>query len=340
MALLISNAILHTVGYEDFQNRYSDVELDIDSEACGEFIGKHVRRLLNNAGAKNAVFKAESQVYTLVKSFQKDEIHFKDFSRQLCGKLAAVMRGNDDIAPADVLVTFFDNGNKSYIAMIKLNYGECFTHKLTQDEDGKTENQIVKNLVVLPMSASKVEEACLIPYDPMVLRIMEKPHMIGGESVDYFSKLFLECETEMSQKEKVEAIQEIVDEITVKFFDGSVEMAARVKTALVQEADSIEENDGLVLEDVVRRAYGGNEKIEDIKSDFISLSKEYGLSHQVSLDKAFVQREFKVQRYKAENGVELKFPSELVEDPDQIQMLVNPDGSVSITFKNLRPAGL
>ncbi len=56
------------------------------------------------------------------------------------------------------------------------------------------------------------------------------------------------------------------------------------------------------------------------------------------MDKPVIQKEFKVQRYRADNGVELKFPAELVHDPDQLQMVTNPDGSVSITFRNLRPA--
>jgi len=53
-----------------------------------------------------------------------------------------------------------------------------------------------------------------------------------------------------------------------------------------------------------------------------------------------VQREFKHQKYKAENGVEIKFPAELLQDPEQMRVTTNPDGSLSITFNNLRPAEL
>lgn len=337
MALLISNAILHTVGNDEFQNRFSDVELEVDSETCMEFVGKHVRRLLRNPAAKEATFTAESPVYSLVKSFQKDEIHFKQLSRQLCERLANILGGNEDISPADILVAFFDSGKKSYLAVVKLNYGECFTHKLTAGENGTTENQIVKNSVVLPLSASKVEEACLIPYDPMVLRVLEKPHTVGGESVNYFSELFLQCETQLSKKEAAEAIQEIADEINVKYFDGNLEMAAMMKTALIQEAEAGDEEDGLVLENAVDRAFSDNNEAKD---EFMALAKEYKLPHQIMLDKPFVQRSFKMQRFKAENGLEIKFPVELCHDPDQFQMTTNPDGSISINLKNLRPAEL
>lgn len=335
MALLISNAILHTVGNSEAQTYYSDVELEVDSETVIEYVGKQVRRLLRNSAAKDATFAAESPVYHLVKSFQKDEISFRDMARRLCERLSGIMDGNDDIPPADILTAFFDNGKKSYLAVVKLNYGECFTGFRRISEDGQTENAIVKNTAVLPLSAGKAEEACLIPYDPMVLRILEKPHMVNGESINYFSRLFLECETEMSKKEVAQAIQEIADEINAKYFNSNVEMAAKIKTELLVEAERVEEQDGLILEGVAQRAFGDN---DEAQKEFVALTKEYGLPHQIILDKPFIQREFKTQRYRAENGVEIKFPSELVHDPDQLQMTTNPDGSVSVMFRNLRPA--
>lgn len=334
MALLISKAILHTVGYDEHQTHFSDVELEVDSETCIEFIGKHVRRLLRNPAAKDATFTAESQAYSLIKSFQKDEIHFKELSRKLCERLAEVMRGNEDIPPADVLFAFFDNGNKTYIAIIKLNYGECFTRRLTAGEDGRTENQIVKNTIVLPLSAGNVEEACLIPYDPMVLRVLEKPHDIGGNEVNYFSKLFLECETQLSQREAAESIQEIAGEVIAKYFDGNVEMSARVKTALIEGAERIEEDDGLILGNVMDAAFGGH---NEAKEEFMALAKEYALPHQIPLEKTFVKRTFKTQTFEAENGVKLSFPAELCQDPEQVQMVSNEDGSVTITLKKLLP---
>jgi len=334
MALLLTHAILHTVGNNQDHCRYSDVELDVDSETCIEFVGKHVRRLLRDPGAKDAVFTAESGMYLLVKAFQKGDVHFKEMSRQICERLAGIMNGNDDIQPADILVTAFDNSGKTYLAVIKLNYGECFTHKLTAGDNGATENQIVKNTAVLPLSASKVEEACLIPYDPMILRILEKPHTVGGEEVNYFSRLFLECEAEMSKKEAAGTIQEIADEITAKYFCGSIGMAAKVKHALIQEAEETGEDDGLVLENVVKRAFDDN---SEAKEEFITLAKEYGLPHRVMLGRSFLQKEFKVQRFAADNGVEIKCPSALFQDPDQVQLVTNADGSITITLKNLRP---
>ena len=332
MALLLSNAILHIVDNNGDGAQFSNEELDVDSETCFEFVSKHVRRLMNNPGAKEAAFSAESTVYSLVKSYQRGEIYFKDMSQQLCRKLAGIMRDNEDIPQADILVAAFDSAGKRYLAILKLNYGECFTHKVIRGDNG-VENQIVKNTVVLPFSGSKVEEACLIPFDPMVLRILEKPHTVNGEQCNYFSQLFLECETEISKKEAAELIQGIADEINAKYYNDDVEMSARVKCALIDEVTDSGEEETLNLENVAKRVFSENDQVT---AEFVSMAKDAGLPYEVKLDRPFVQREFKMQRFKADNGIELKFPSELFHDPETIQFTTNSDGTVSITLKNLR----
>jgi len=331
MALLISRAILHIINNTGAQSHFSNQELDVDSETIIEFVGKHVRRLMNNPSAREATFSAESEAYSLVKAYQKGDIYFKDMSMSLCQRLEAIMDENKDITPADILVVAFENGKNSYLAVLKLSYSECFTHQIIEGESG-IENRIIKNTAVLPISGSKVEEACLIPYDPMVLRVLEKPYMINGEETLYFSKLFLECETEMSKKEAADILKEISEEVNAKYFDESVELAAKLKSEIINEAD-IAGDDALDIDNVAKRVFSEN---EEAKAEFVQLAREYGLPNDLKLDKSFVQRTFKTQTFKADNGIEIKFPAELSSDPDVMQFSANSDGTFSITLKNLR----
>lgn len=334
MALLINHAILHIINNAGTGTCFSKQELDVDSETCSEFIQKHVRRLLTNPAAREACFTAQSAVYRLVRAYQKDELRFKEFSLQMCERLSGIMQANKEIPPADVLVADFENRNKRYLALLKLNYGECFTHRVVEDDAG-LENQIVKNTAVLPASGTRVEEACLIPYDPMVLRVLEKPYSIDGEEQFYFSRLFLECDAEMSKKETADLIAQIAEEINAKHFDGNLEMAARLKCALMDEAEEPREEEALCLENVAKRVFHREEHAE-AKAEFLELAKEIGLPYEVKLDKSFVQRQFKTQHFRADNGIELKFPSELFQDPEVIRFDDHPDGTVTITLKHLR----
>jgi hypothetical protein len=54
----------------------------------------------------------------------------------------------------------------------------------------------------------------------------------------------------------------------------------------------------------------------------------------MTLGEKFVRQQFGIQKIKAENGIELKFPAELWND-GAIEMIRQPDGSNSILLKNL-----
>ena len=327
MAFTINRAILHVIDSKG-TDALSNQELDIDSETCYQFVQKHVKRLLRHPEGREACFSAESAVYGLVRAYQKDDLHFKEFSHQLCERLSGIIRGSDEIPPADILIADFEDSKNRYLAVLKLNYIECFTHKVA---DG--DNQIVKNMNVLPFTNGKVEEACLIPFEPMVLRILEKPYRVNGEEVNYFSRLFLECDTALSKKEMADIISQAADDINQKYFAGDMEAAARFSQALIAEAEQADEDEGLRIENAVKQAFPGNEQAA---GEFLDMAKEAGLPHEVKLDKAFTRRQFGTQRFKADNGIEIKFPAELLENAESIQFVTNADGTVSVTMRNLR----
>lgn len=327
MPFLINRAILHVIDSKG-PDMLSNHELDIDSETCYQFVQKHVKRLLKHPEGREACFTEESAVYGLVRAYQKNEIYFKDFSCKLCERLSGIIRGSGEIPPADILVADFEDSHGRYLALLKLNYIECFTHKVA---DG--DNQIVKNTNVLPFTSGKVEEACLIPYEPMVLRILEKPYQVNAEEVFYFSKLFLECETALSKKEMADIISETANDITQKYFPGDVEASARFSHALITEAEQMDGEEGLRMDHIIRNAFGENEQAA---GEFLEIAKEAGLPQEIKIDKPFVKRQFGTQRFKADNGIEIKFPAELLEQPEAIQFITNADGTVSVTMRNLR----
>ena len=75
---------------------------------------------------------------------------------------------------------------------------------------------------------------------------------------------------------------------------------------------------------------------EELRAEFIAAAGEEGLPRELPLDKPFAQREFKMQRLKADNGVEIKCPAQLFQDPDAVSLENHSDGSFTITFKHLR----
>jgi len=239
------------------------------------------------------------------------------------------MKQHADIPEGDLLIVHFENKREKYIAIIKLNYLECFTHQTKRSPAG-ADNQIVKYAAVLPFGAGKTEEACLIPFDPMVLKVIEKPFSINGEMVNYFSELFLECDSSLSRKEAVQILTEISEEINEKYFDGGIDTAVRMKTALLEQAE--ETSGEISIESVAAKAFQDN---LEARGDYIGLARDAGLRVDMMLGEKLVRQYFGTQRIKAENGIELKFPAELWEDSSSIEMITQPDGSKAVLLKNL-----
>jgi nucleoid-associated protein YejK len=284
---------------------------------------------LDNPASKEATFLPNSEIYKHIVDLKDGKSHFKDACAQIGRKLSEIMSKSMDIPDGALLIVQFENKKSRYIAIIKLNYRECFTHETKHNSSG-ADNQIVKYPAVLPFDTGKTEEACLIPFDPMVLKVLEKPFEVNGEMVNYFSELFLECDSSMSKKEAAQILNEISDEINELHFESSIDAVARIKTALVDQA---EESEGEIsIESVAAKAFEDNPKAQ---GDYVRLARDAGLRADMMLGEKFVRQQFGTQRIKTENGIEIKFPAELWADSSCIEMIRQADGTNAILVKNL-----
>jgi len=284
---------------------------------------------LDNPASKEATFLPDSEIYKHILGLKEGKSYFKDVCAQIGRRLSDIMNQDTDIPDGALLIVQFDNKKDRYIAVIKLNYRECFTHETKRSSSG-ADNQIVKYPAVLPFDTGKTEEACLIPFEPMLLKVIEKPFQVKGEMVNYFTELFLECDSSISKKEAAQILNEISDEINEMHFDSSIDAVARIKTALVEQA---EESEGEIsIESVAARAF---EDYPKAQGDYVRLARDAGLRADIMLGERFVRQQFGMQRIKTENGVELKFPAELWADSSCIEMIQQPDGTNAILVKNL-----
>jgi hypothetical protein len=325
--LIINKAILHVVDGAAKQVLISDEELDFESETCYEFITRHVKRLLSSPQCATATFLAGSRVYADISAFINREIDFKTLSAQLTERLAGIAFENPDIPSSDILFVKFTNNDAGYLAIIKLNYNEFFMRKNEISDSGKIDNQIIKFQNALPLNAAKVEEACIIPLEPAPIRLIEKYHAINGEPENYFSKYFLEAETSISRAEAAEIIGEINNYINNKYNDDKIDKLAEISNALIEETEN---GEGLArLENVAAILEG------EAKEEYIEKIKEAGLVRDIDLGEKYAKKQFGSQKFVSENGIELKFPSDIVSD-DSIEFKYFDDGSVTIILNNLR----
>lgn len=330
MSLTIRNAILHILRNDGRPSVFSENELDIDSEVCEAFINKHVKKLMDNPAIREACFKPEAMLYELMGQYQTNCVSFKEAASAVAARLDEIMRRHPEIMPSDLLIARVDSKKGEFLAILKLNYTECYTHQI---KEGNADNQLVKYDAVLPFNSGKVDDACLIALgaDAMPLRVMEKTCVIDGEMVPYFSDMFLECETVLSKKETARIIDEITQEFVQEYFDGDPKASAQIKTALMEEAEA---EDGYIsMDNVAGRVFEEN---AEIKQQYVETLRDAGIRADVPLGARFTRQQFGTQRIKADNGIEMKFPSELASDEGTIEITQHSDGTVTVLFKRLR----
>jgi len=324
MDIFINHGILHIIDNERGQVVLSESELDLDSDMVADFLTRHIKKVLDSVAAKEATFNADSAVLGIVSSYLAKQIDFKALSWEVCVKLAEIMLENGDIPPADMLFTQFDMGGAPHVAIFKLNHSVFYTHEI---KDGQ--NHIVQSAFALPFGGGKVTEAAIIPFNPMVLKIIEKPHVVGGEEINYFSQLFLDATAQLSKKEAARLIKDILAKTVDEHCDGSPIVAAKFQLALIEEAI---ENDGDVrLENVTAQAFGDS----PANKEFIAAAREVGLAQDVFLGEKFCMKEFGTTKIKSHNGIELKFPVGLMDDPNAVEFTDN-GASFDVNIKDFR----
>lgn len=327
MALKIRNAILHILRNDGLPSIFSEAELDIDSETCETFIQKHVKTLINNPAVRTANFKPEADMYEWLCAYQNGQKYFKETAFTIAEKMNSIMQKYTAIPPCDMLIARVGHNSGEYVALLLLHYQEVYAHN-----SKGSENQL-KKCNALPFSTGKVAFACLVGLEGTMLPISltEKSVSIEGNSVLYFSELFLECETSPSKKEQAVLINEVTTEFVDEFYGGDPKVFAKIKTAMVAEA---EDEEGFVsMDNVARRAFEGN---DDVKKQYISTLREAGVREDLPLGQRVVKQQFATHKIKAENGVEIRFPAELAAIEDDLEITTHTDGTVSVLFKNLR----
>ena len=324
MDILINHGILHIIDNERGQVVLSESELDLDSDMVTDFLTKHIKKVMNNTDVKEAAFEAGSGVLATISKYQSGEIDFKAASWEFCVALSGIMLENGDIPPADLLVVQFEIKNATHLAILKLNHSVFYTHEIKGGE-----NHIVQSSFALPLGGAKVTEAVIIPYDPMVLKIMEKPHLVQGEEMNYFSRLFLGAGDGLSKKQAAKLIKAILEDTVAGHYDGDPVIAAKFQLKMIEEAI---ENDGDVrLENVAKAAFGDDAP----RDEFLKAAREAGLGRDLFLGEKFCMKEFGTAKIKSESGVELKFPVGVLDDPNVIE-IVRRETGFSVNVKDFR----
>ncbi len=301
------------------------------TQDSSDFFANHIIRTLNDEGIKKCQFDDNYNLFlaNLMGYINKDSSSFATFAQQVSEQLFSIMSMNQSILPGDLaVIDFYYNGSR-YLALLKMKYQNTYIH-YSDFENEQNINSIIQHRTTLPGMGQRIGEAVIIKLDSMEVLVLERPVDIEGVRENYLSKRFLKCKTNLSSKQQYEIVKKATDTITKKYFDEDIEKKMEIKQELFNQ---LGETGEINLKKFADEVF---ETQMEIKEEFLEAIEKRGLPEPtIKLSEKTIEKSFEKQRIRTDSGIEIKIPMEMYNDPKFMEIIINPDGKVSITLKNI-----
>lgn len=328
----IKNAIVHIMDSAVGMPVLSDTVLSFGSDMA-DFLEEHICKTLASDDIKKCQFlQEESEVFSILKDYKDQPTEFISVSKSIGELLYGIMNSNIDIPAGDLFVVEFEINRLLQLALLKMNFKECYTHS-TISEGGENTNTIMKHRSILPGAGSRLAEAAVISLDDLTIKLVEKKYDINGQKVNYFSKLFLKCTTKLSQKAKLAIVEKAVESVQKEFFNESEQFEEKMKAKSVIH-EEIAEQGSISIPEVAAKIF---EDKSELKERFKEKIEKYNINEQelIELQNEATTRKFGKQHLTTDTGIEIKIPMEQYNSTESIEFITNEDGTISVLIKNI-----
>lgn len=326
----VNHAILHILDFESAVNVMSQRELDLDTRAVRSFVTSHLRRARTSGDNKRGAFAGDSAFAGELKSFFFGERDFIDLSQQIAEFVSGELAKAEKIESTDVFVADFeDDDDVRWFAVMLMNSRMAFMHEVAR-EGGEVRNDIARHYAILPSPSQKVASFALVRASTMDVYFQDKKRKIAGEDTFLIPDGLLQCETGVSGKEAIDAVTRVVEQVAEEHGANTAVALAKAKAAV---AEAVEEDEELPPWDIVDEAF----EDEPVMRDAIKASlQEERLPERVPVERAQVERAaVRNHKIRTDTGIEISFPAEMVDNPDYIEFVNEPNGLISISLRNI-----
>lgn len=326
----VNHAILHILDFESAVNVMSQRELDLDTRAVRSFVTSHLRRARTSGDNKRGAFAENSAFAGELKSFFFGERDFIDLSQQIAEFVSGELAKAEKVESTDVFVADFeDDDDVRWFAVMLMNSRMAFMHEVAR-EGGEVRNDIARHYAILPSPSQKVASFALVRASTMDVYFQDKKRKIAGEDTFLIPDGLLQCETGVSGKEVIDAVTRVVEQVAEEHGANTAVALAKAKAAV---AEAVEEDEELPPWDIVDEAF----EDEPVMRDAIKASlQEERLPERVPVERAQLERAaVRNHKIRTDTGIEISFPAEMVDNPDYIEFVNEPNGLISISLRNI-----
>ncbi|MFW7431486.1 nucleoid-associated protein [Vagococcus carniphilus] len=321
----IKKAILHIIDREAGSLICSQRELDLKEYAVKQYLDSVLKRL-EKAEFKTGILQETSEFALVLKN---DELEFVEKSAEIAQMVFDSLSISEDAPSGDLLVVELEelNGVPKF-GLIKFNYKPSFTHHVTYLDD-LMQNNIILNKTIFPSTTQKIDECCLINLENLELDIVEKKYSFEGQNRLFFTERFLQIDPKPTVTENLKIIKKAVKEVANKYNEEEYVSMSQTQQAIFE---SIEE-DGIISKEKIAEAVF--ETNESAKQEYFDIIEQTKFSEEIPSNVPKYEKKYSKQKFKLTNGIELSIPADVFKDPDLVEFINNPDGTISVMIKNV-----
>ena len=325
--LIINRAILNVYDFLSGTVSQSENVLNLEDKWIQGYLNSIVRRCHYDARIQEGSFHSDSTYLSLYEDFEAERCSFVEYT-QKTGEYVSEYLKSTDGQSYDILFVDYRMDESPYMGMYLLENQKAYTHFCGADSTGNINNTIQYHSCVLPSGSRKISSYALLKTISHEVSFCDDTKWTLGD-VQVMKDLILACDSKRSHKEVMLDVQEVVSEVAEKCDENPTILLSRYKN-YVQNA--LQETDAVSVEDLAVHVFSDSEKLQDT---FISTSMEHDLPQQLPVSSHTVRSTMKNQKIRTDTGIELTFPTEYFENPDLIEFINHPDGTISIEIKKI-----
>ena len=314
MEIIIHQAILHVLDTTLDAPVLSGSGMEMTAEKTA-YLQNHIEKLL----ASDEIRQCRPLPDSAFRNELEHNGDFVDLSCRIAGVLFDYMHAHTTIPGADLAVVDFTRDGEPWLGILKLNYKNGYTH-YTETVEGAPVNSII-------------QQRALVNLTDYSMRLLEKKYDIDGHKEFYLSTVVFQYTTAQPEKKKLQAIQEAAVQAVQENYTDQPHVEAQVALMIANQAA---DNDNQVSVEQVRRQLEEDYPLAAVPfDDYVEKSDVLDYAQQpVTVTPARIRR-MESRSIHTANGIEVKIPTELLNEESEVEFLHDADGSVSLLIKNV-----
>lgn len=323
--LVINKAVLEILDYTSGNEIYSEQTMNLEDAVNGSYVKKYIKKVTEDIGLRKGELSKDSSFYNLLDAYKKPDADFRVCCKELAEYISDCLKDVTD-QPYDLLMVDYRYDDVPYLAVLFIPNQKAYTH-ITEEENGRIVNHVMMGSGFLSSPGKKLRTFFIVNLLNDGVQYVDEENW--KDDIHLLQDRILMCTSQKSTKEVLQETNDIVNEIAEKCDENPALLLSKYKN-YIQNAS--EESDTISKEDLAVNVFNESEEMQDT---FLSASLEHELPEEMDISARPAIRKMKNQRIRTDSGIEISFPTEYSGNPDVIEFINNPDGTISIEIKHI-----